>query len=90
MQFPPRMEDIAGTGDDGLHRGPWAEWEDELLVKYVGKYGEGNWASVKEKPDIGLKRCGKSCRLRFLNHLKPGLKKGAFRYVKGNLYCSPA
>ncbi|KAI5660741.1 hypothetical protein M9H77_20064 [Catharanthus roseus] len=26
----------------------------------------------------GLKRCGKSCRLRWLNYLKPGLKKGSF------------
>jgi hypothetical protein len=83
MQKFARMEDVgpSGSTDDGLQRGPWAEWEDELLAKYVAKYGEGNWASVKEKLDIGLKRCGKSCRLRYLNHLKPGLKKGAFRCV---------
>jgi myb proto-oncogene protein len=24
----------------------------------------------------GLKRCGKSCRLRWLNYLRPGIKRG--------------
>ena len=26
----------------------------------------------------GLQRCGKSCRLRWLNYLRPGVKKGKF------------
>lgn len=27
---------------------------------------------------IGLQRCGKSCRLRWINYLRPDLKRGAF------------
>jgi myb proto-oncogene protein len=26
--------------------------------------------------DAGLNRCGKSCRLRWLNYLRPGIKRG--------------
>ena len=27
---------------------------------------------------VGLKRCGKSCRLRWTNYLRPNVKRGAF------------
>lgn len=27
---------------------------------------------------LGLQRCGKSCRLRWLNYLRPGIKRGKF------------
>jgi myb proto-oncogene protein len=29
-------------------------------------------------PNSGLQRCGKSCRLRWINYLRPGLKHGMF------------
>ncbi|KAJ7298928.1 hypothetical protein O6H91_07G111800 [Diphasiastrum complanatum] len=59
-----------------LKKGPWTSAEDAILVDYVKKHGEGNWNSVQKHS--GLSRCGKSCRLRWANHLRPNLKKGAF------------
>ncbi|TYH20618.1 hypothetical protein ES288_A05G444500v1 [Gossypium darwinii] len=47
-----------------------------ILIDYVKKHGEGNWNAVQKHS--GLFRCGKSCRLRWANHLRPNLKKGAF------------
>ncbi|RWW29064.1 hypothetical protein GW17_00006441 [Ensete ventricosum] len=65
-------------GKDGqvLNKGPWTSAEDAILIEYVKKHGEGNWNAVQK--NSGLSRCGKSCRLRWANHLKPNLKKGAF------------
>ncbi|RHN77367.1 putative transcription factor MYB-HB-like family [Medicago truncatula] len=62
-------------GEGGLKKGPWTAAEDEILVAHVQKYGEGNWNSVRKC--TGLARCGKSCRLRWANHLRPDLRKGA-------------
>ncbi|TKY49795.1 Transcription factor GAMYB [Spatholobus suberectus] len=59
-----------------LKKGPWTAAEDSILVNYVKKHGEGNWNAVQKY--TGLSRCGKSCRLRWANHLRPNLKKGAF------------
>lgn len=59
-----------------LKKGPWTSAEDAILIDYVKKHGEGNWNAVQK--NSGLFRCGKSCRLRWANHLRPNLKKGAF------------
>ncbi|KAK7387094.1 hypothetical protein VNO78_27599 [Psophocarpus tetragonolobus] len=59
-----------------LKKGPWTTTEDVVLIDYVTKHGEGNWNAVQR--NTGLNRCGKSCRLRWANHLRPNLKKGAF------------
>ncbi|TYH53843.1 hypothetical protein ES332_D09G128500v1 [Gossypium tomentosum] len=59
-----------------LKKGPWTSAEDAILVDYVKKHGEGNWNAVQKHS--GLSRCGKSCRLRWANHLRPDLKKGMF------------
>ncbi|KAK9078735.1 hypothetical protein SSX86_002792 [Deinandra increscens subsp. villosa] len=64
------------VGNGPLKKGPWTSTEDAILVDYVNKHGEGNWNSVQKHS--GLSRCGKSCRLRWANHLRPDLKKGAF------------
>ncbi|XP_039048047.1 transcription factor MYB1-like [Hibiscus syriacus] len=58
----------------GLHRGPWSPREDTLLFNYIQAHGEGNWRSLPKK--AGLLRCGKSCRLRWLNYLRPDIKRG--------------
>ncbi|XP_055818787.1 transcription factor GAMYB-like isoform X2 [Solanum dulcamara] len=72
--------DEASGGDLGesipLKKGPWTSAEDVILVDYVMAHGEGNWNAVQRHS--GLARCGKSCRLRWANHLRPDLKKGAF------------
>lgn len=59
-----------------MKKGPWTAAEDAILMEYVKKHGEGNWNAVQR--NSGLMRCGKSCRLRWANHLRPNLKKGAF------------
>ncbi|KAK9062685.1 hypothetical protein SSX86_019874 [Deinandra increscens subsp. villosa] len=64
------------VGNGALKKGPWTSAEDAILVDYVNKHGEGNWNAVQKHS--GLYRCGKSCRLRWANHLRPDLKKGAF------------
>ncbi|XP_065855224.1 transcription factor MYB97-like [Euphorbia lathyris] len=65
-----------GSGEGNLKKGPWTAEEDAVLVEYVRKHGEGNWNAVQRHS--GLARCGKSCRLRWANHLRPNLKKGSF------------
>ncbi|XP_031475586.2 transcription repressor MYB6-like [Nymphaea colorata] len=58
----------------GLHRGPWTAREDALLTRYIKIHGEGNWRYLPLK--AGLLRCGKSCRLRWMNYLRPDIKRG--------------
>uniref|UniRef100_M8CZ70 Transcription factor MYB86 n=1 Tax=Aegilops tauschii TaxID=37682 RepID=M8CZ70_AEGTA len=66
-----------------LKRGLWSPEEDEKLMNHIAKYGNGCWSSV---PKIaGLERCGKSCRLRWINYLRPDLKRGAFSQEEEDL-----
>ncbi|XP_021290283.1 transcription factor MYB106-like [Herrania umbratica] len=58
----------------GLKRGRWTAEEDEILTKYIQASGEGSWRSLPKK--AGLLRCGKSCRLRWINYLRTDLKRG--------------
>ncbi|KAG6484088.1 hypothetical protein ZIOFF_060882 [Zingiber officinale] len=57
-----------------LRRGPWTLDEDTLLIHYIACHGEGRWNLLARSS--GLKRTGKSCRLRWLNYLKPDIKRG--------------
>ncbi|XP_074569048.1 transcription factor MYB1-like [Curcuma longa] len=59
---------------EGLNRGAWTALEDQILVSYIKTHGEGKWRNLPTK--AGLNRCGKSCRLRWLNYLRPGIKLG--------------
>jgi transcription factor MYB, plant len=34
---------------------------------------------------LGVERCGKSCRLRWINYLRPDLKRGAFSHEEEDL-----
>ncbi|KAL5794093.1 hypothetical protein ACOSP7_002687 [Xanthoceras sorbifolium] len=67
---------LGGPMSQSLKKGPWTAAEDAILMEYVKKHGEGNWNAVQK--NSGLMRCGKSCRLRWANHLRPNLKKGSF------------
>ncbi|GMH07512.1 hypothetical protein Nepgr_009352 [Nepenthes gracilis] len=58
----------------GLKRGPWTPEEDELLANYIKREGEGRWRTLPKR--AGLLRCGKSCRLRWMNYLRPSVKRG--------------
>ncbi|XP_077234821.1 transcription factor MYB3-like [Tasmannia lanceolata] len=57
-----------------VNKGAWTAEEDQKLSDYVKKNGDKKWRSLPIK--AGLNRCGKSCRLRWLNYLRPGIKRG--------------
>ncbi|KAL5149535.1 Transcription factor MYB36 [Glycine soja] len=70
-----------------VKKGPWSPEEDAALKAYIEKNGTGgNWIALPQK--IGLKRCGKSCRLRWLNYLRPNIKHGGFTEEEDNIICS--
>ncbi|CAK8533584.1 unnamed protein product [Lathyrus sativus] len=59
-----------------VKRGLWTPEEDAKILAHVAIHGIGNWTLV---PKIaGLNRCGKSCRLRWTNYLRPDLKHDSF------------
>ncbi|KAK9066542.1 hypothetical protein SSX86_013865 [Deinandra increscens subsp. villosa] len=70
MGRPPCCDKI------GVKKGPWTPEEDITLVSYIQQNGPGNWRSVPT--NTGLQRCSKSCRLRWTNYLRPGIKRGNF------------
>ncbi|PSS36003.1 Transcription factor like [Actinidia chinensis var. chinensis] len=70
-----------------VKKGPWSPEEDAKLKSYIDHHGTGgNWIALPHK--IGLKRCGKSCRLRWLNYLRPNIKHGGFSEEEDNVICS--
>ncbi|KAK4844036.1 hypothetical protein QYF36_015618 [Acer negundo] len=70
-----------------VKKGPWSPEEDATLKAYIEQNGTGgNWIALPQK--IGLKRCGKSCRLRWLNYLRPNIKHGGFSEEEDNIICS--
>ncbi|CAN0846099.1 MYB-like transcription factor 4 [Linum grandiflorum] len=58
------------------NKGAWTKEEDDRLISYIKSHGEGCWRSLPKA--AGLLRCGKSCRLRWINYLRPDLKRGNF------------
>ncbi|XP_058209419.1 transcription factor MYB30-like [Rhododendron vialii] len=60
----------------GLKKGPWTHEEDQILISYIHKNGHSNWRVLPKQ--AGLLRCGKSCRLRWTNYLRPDIKRGNF------------
>ncbi|XP_076881882.1 transcription factor MYB106-like [Bidens hawaiensis] len=62
--------------EKGLKKGPWTMEEDRKLVAYIEEHGHGSWRALPAK--AGLQRCGKSCRLRWTNYLRPDIKRGKF------------
>ncbi|KAG6429728.1 hypothetical protein SASPL_107781 [Salvia splendens] len=59
-----------------LKKGPWSREEDQKLLTYIEQHGHGSWRTLPTK--AGLERCGKSCRLRWTNYLRPDIKRGKF------------
>ncbi|MQM01419.1 hypothetical protein Taro_034174 [Colocasia esculenta] len=80
-----------------VKKGPWSPEEDAKLKSYIEKHGTGgNWISLPGKIGKmltcswrqGLNRCGKSCRLRWLNYLRPNIKHGGFSEEEDDIICS--
>ncbi|KAM1099142.1 hypothetical protein TB2_005656 [Malus domestica] len=61
---------------DTVKRGQWTPEEDNRLSSYIAQHGTRNWRLIPK--NAGLQRCGKSCRLRWTNYLRPDLKHGQF------------
>ncbi|XP_016433925.1 transcription factor MYB62 [Nicotiana tabacum] len=74
ISFLSKSSSSSSDDEIGLRRGPWTVEEDSLLVHYISQHGEGRWNMLANR--AGLKRTGKSCRLRWLNYLKPDVKRG--------------
>ncbi|KAI5669872.1 hypothetical protein M9H77_19725 [Catharanthus roseus] len=62
--------------ETGLKKGPWTSEEDDKLISFIQKHGHGSWRALPKL--AGLNRCGKSCRLRWTNYLRPDIKRGKF------------
>ncbi|OIW14539.1 hypothetical protein TanjilG_12938 [Lupinus angustifolius] len=60
----------------GLKKGPWTLEEDQKLIHHIQEHGHGSWRALPKL--AGLNRCGKSCRLRWTNYLRPDIKRGKF------------
>ncbi|CAH8279831.1 unnamed protein product [Arabidopsis lyrata] len=61
---------------ENVKRGQWTPEEDNKLASYIAQHGTRNWRLIPK--NAGLQRCGKSCRLRWTNYLRPDLKHGQF------------
>ncbi|CAM8900817.1 unnamed protein product [Rhodiola kirilowii] len=59
-----------------VKKGPWTPEEDKKLIEYIQKHGLTKWRTLSK--NAGLKRCGKSCRLRWTKYLRPDIKRGQF------------
>ncbi|KAG6475484.1 hypothetical protein ZIOFF_064704 [Zingiber officinale] len=69
-----------------VKRGPWSPEEDKQLKEFIERHGTGgNWIALPQK--AGLRRCGKSCRLRWLNYLRPNIKLGDFNEDEDRIIC---
>ncbi|KAJ4898940.1 Transcription factor MYB32 [Raphanus sativus] len=68
---------------DHTNKGAWTKEEDHKLISYIKSHGEGCWRSLPAS--AGLLRCGKSCRLRWINYLRPDLKRGNFTLEEDDL-----
>ncbi|KAI9122016.1 hypothetical protein K1719_006705 [Acacia pycnantha] len=66
----------------GLKKGPWSAEEDHILINYIQSHGHANWRALPKQ--AGLLRCGKSCRLRWTNYLRPDIKRGNFTLEEEN------
>ncbi|XP_077212238.1 transcription factor MYB12-like [Tasmannia lanceolata] len=66
-----------------LKRGAWSAMEDRVLTSYLKVHGEGKWRLLAKR--AGLNRCGKSCRFRWVNYLKPDIKRGDISEAEDDL-----
>ncbi|RVW90587.1 Protein ODORANT1 [Vitis vinifera] len=67
----------------GVKKGPWTAEEDKKLVTFILTNGHCCWRALPKL--AGLRRCGKSCRLRWTNYLRPDLKRGLLNEAEEQL-----
>ncbi|CAI9301859.1 unnamed protein product [Lactuca saligna] len=71
------------SNESNLKKGAWTTEEDQQLINYIQNHGHGSWRSLPKL--AGLNRCGKSCRLRWTNYLRPDIKRGKFSQEEENM-----
>ena len=76
MRKPEVVPGKENAEKNKYRKGLWSPEEDEKLMRYMLNNGQGCWSDIAR--NAGLQRCGKSCRLRWINYLRPDLKRGAF------------
>ncbi|MCE0480576.1 hypothetical protein HAX54_037576 [Datura stramonium] len=59
-----------------MKMGAWSPEEDQKLKTYIMRFGIWNWNLMPKF--AGFPRTGKSCRLRWMNYLRPDVKRGPF------------
>ncbi|KAI4303266.1 hypothetical protein MLD38_038916 [Melastoma candidum] len=76
MVYMAPKKESGGTGNKRvvMNRGAWTAEEDRKLSEFIEVHGPKRWRNIATK--AGLNRCGKSCRLRWLNYLRPNIKRG--------------
>ncbi|AEE84639.1 Homeobox-like domain superfamily [Arabidopsis suecica] len=67
----------------GVKKGPWTVEEDKKLINFILTNGHCCWRALPKL--AGLRRCGKSCRLRWTNYLRPDLKRGLLSHDEEQL-----
>ncbi|GKE33079.1 transcription factor MYB1-like protein, partial [Tanacetum coccineum] len=71
----PESDVAVGEKKSEVRGGPWSKEEDVILGDLVTKLGARNWNLIA----TGIPgRSGKSCRLRWCNHLDPALEHKPF------------
>ncbi|GAU40219.1 hypothetical protein TSUD_270180 [Trifolium subterraneum] len=78
-----KMARTPSCDKNGMRKGTWTAEEDRKLIAYVSRYGCWNWRQLPKF--AGLSRCGKSCRLRWMNYLRPNIKRGNFTQQEEDL-----
>ncbi|KAJ4715739.1 MYB transcription factor [Melia azedarach] len=70
-----KKERMKKTGilETGMKKGPWTPEEDQKLISYIEKHGIQNWRAIPKL--AGIKRCGKSCRSRWIDLLRPDIRR---------------
>ncbi|KAF8044792.1 hypothetical protein N665_6801s0002 [Sinapis alba] len=66
-----------------VKKGPWTAEEDKKLISFILTNGHCCWRALPKL--AGLRRCGKSCRLRWTNYLRPDLKRGLLSHDEEQL-----
>ncbi|TQD86355.1 hypothetical protein C1H46_028113 [Malus baccata] len=62
--------------ENSLKKGRWTMDEDVKLTDYIRGNGHGSWRALPKL--AGRNGCGKSCRFRWTNYLRPDIKRGKF------------
>ncbi|KAF7805838.1 Myb-related protein Myb4 [Senna tora] len=81
-----RTRNFPSIDKNDLKKGHWTQEEDKKLIAYVTRYGCWNWRQLPRF--AGLARCGRSCRLRWLNYLRPNIKRGKYTQDEDNTIIS--